>query len=264
MDPRQPRPESPLPAPSLAVSGPDGGEAPDRRRFLRRAGLAAAGAVGFSMPTFAALRDAAAQDGPTASPLGPSALGSTSTTAKANTVMAEADLLLLRTIESIERAAEDFYTNAVDTKLFTPVTAEVLRLFSRHHDEAAHLVQALIEADPAGAKAYEKKPAISNTVLEDELADALTTAAADADRAAGANGVLRIGFDLETSLVSTHLLALGLLETQLVAASIATILPVESQQAVVLGQLLDLSVSSYVPPFETETEALSPTRYAPA
>ena len=76
------------------------------------------------------------------------------------------------------------------------------------------------------------------------------------------NGVLQIAYQLEQAAAATYQFALGQIINQTVAGAAGSIEPVEAQHSVVLGQLLDLNPSDYLPAFQSQTGALSPQTYA--
>ena len=72
--------------------------------------------------------------------------------------------------------------------------------------------------------------------------------------------LLEIAYSIEEAAAATYLSALGLLQDKSNAESSATILPVESQHAVVLGQILNKAVTDYMPPFQNDLAGLGPGR----
>ena len=77
--------------------------------------------------------------------------------------------------------------------------------------------------------------------------------------------ILQIAFDVEGAAAGTYLFALGALESESALKLAASILPVESQHQVVLGQVLGKafsdSASEYVPNFENQGKALDPSKF---
>ena len=67
-------------------------------------------------------------------------------------------------------------------------------------------------------------------------------------------------YGVEEGAAATYLKALGVVDW-VVAGPAATILPIESQHAVVLGQLADLPETSWMPAFGTEQAAFDPAEY---
>ncbi len=240
-----------------------------RRRFLTRAATSttavAFGSTALTLPILAGT--AAAQETTGTATKGSAAPGTTAagptTTAAPGTALPTADAQLVRFAESVERAAVAAYEAAAGTRLFTPAEEELLRLFARHHGEHAEAHLGILNNDKVAAKTYEKKPAAANARLLSEvqrkLQDAVATTGGDA---AVKKAVLRVAYDLEEGAAATYLLALGALETQSVAGAAATILPVEGQHATVLGQILELSVSAFLPSFQSDAAQLSPSAYA--
>ena len=79
--------------------------------------------------------------------------------------------------------------------------------------------------------------------------------------AADENAVVDIAYMLENAAASTYLFALGALTSREALQLTASILPVESQHAVVLGSVLGKPATDYVPGFETTDAAVDPTKY---
>ncbi|HYF44869.1 MAG TPA: ferritin-like domain-containing protein, partial [Acidimicrobiales bacterium] len=93
-----------------------------------------------------------------------------------------------------------------------------------------------------------------NQALLDEFAPMIEEAE---DQAA----LLEIAKNLEEAAASTYFFALGVLQDTENALAVASILPIESQHAVVLGQALDQETEEFVPSFETQESALTPSEY---
>lgn len=249
MDPKQP---------SSAV------DSADRRAFLRRAAATAplfvVGSAAIGLPTLLAATAASAQtEGGTP---GSGGAGSTTTTAAPFTALPTTDLELLHFLESLERAGTVICDEVVATKAFDSADNEVFRLFGRHHTDQANALRTAVEADKAGADRYGKVPAAPNPTLLTELRAQITTATQNDDRAETATLATTLVYDLQNALAATCLFALGVLETQAVAGIVASILPVHSQQAVVLGQMLELPSADDLPSFERDADALSQSAYA--
>jgi hypothetical protein len=73
---------------------------------------------------------------------------------------------------------------------------------------------------------------------------------------------MQVAFNIETGAASTYQLAMGELTNWQSATAVATIQPIEAQHAVVWGQALGKPVDQWMPAFETDANALSPTTYA--
>ncbi len=196
--------------------------AASRRRFLRNAGLG--GAVLTLGSTLVP-----------ASRLMPAAW--------ASEVLTDADLAAFA--QSVELAAVAAYGAVIDTGLLDRAVAEVADTFSGHHAEhAAEFASfagdaATNEANQAVLDAF--SPQIAEATDQDAL--------------------LQIAQDLENGAAATYFYSLGILQDRDAAQAVATILPIESQHAVVLGQALGQDLTEYVPTFQGQDGALSPTEY---
>ncbi len=215
-------------------NGLAGTHATSRRRFLRRA--AAGGAVMF---------------GATAVPL--ATLVSSVPTAGAQTTKVEplssGDTELTRFAQSLELAAVEAYGAIERSRRLTGPVAETARMFAGHHrDHADALGKILTEG---GADAVTE----ANAAVVQFVTAALRNASDEA-------GVLRVAFDLEQGAAASYLLALGRIESVTTAGAAATILPVESQHAVVWGQVLELPEPDFLPAFGDVDGAFDPATYA--
>ena len=79
--------------------------------------------------------------------------------------------------------------------------------------------------------------------------------------AADQTALLELAFDLENAAAATYLYALGVIEATEPAQLVGSILPIEADHAVVLGQVLKKDVADYVPELETASSALKPADY---
>jgi hypothetical protein len=147
--------------------------------------------------------------------------------------------------QSVELAAVDAYTAAIETGLLDGSVVDVAEIFRRHHDEHAAAF-----AGVAGDAATDEANQAVLDVFAPQIADA-----ADQD------ALLQIAQDLENGAASTYFYSLGILQDRDAALAVATILPIESQHAVVLGQALGQDLDQYVPTFQGQDGALSPTDY---
>ena len=75
--------------------------------------------------------------------------------------------------------------------------------------------------------------------------------------------VVKLAYDTENAAAATYMFALGALQSADALKLTASILPIESAHAVVLAGVLGLTATdtTYLPPFETQKLALSPTAY---
>ncbi len=147
--------------------------------------------------------------------------------------------------ESVELAAVAAYGAAAGTGLIAAEVLPVAQMFAGHHQEHAGAFAGLAGDAATGAP---------NQALLDEFGPLIGAAP---DQAA----LLEIAFTLEQAAAATYLFALGALQSPEAAAATATILPVESQHAVVLGQALGKPTSDFIPSFETQSGALDPAMY---
>jgi rubrerythrin len=152
--------------------------------------------------------------------------------------------------QSVELALAEAYAELERSgKVATSNALEATRTFAAHHQEHA---AALGEA--AGSDA--------TTTPNRRLANmfrARLRSASD-ERAA-----LEVALELEDEAASTYLFALGVLEATGALQLAASILPVESQHAVVLASLLNQPPRETFSAFETQDQALRPDEFpAPA
>ena len=195
------------------------------RRSLLRSGVLGAGAVtiGGSVLSFASLLPAAAQEKPPE--------------------LADDDIAAFA--ESVELAAVEAYRAAVATgKLQSPVL-EVATMFAGHHAEHAKAF-----GGAAGSKASGK----ANPKLLEAIGGQLKAAK-------DPKAILGVAFDLENAAAATYMFALGALKSRAALALTASVLPVESQHAVVLGTALAKTPDDLIPAFETAEKAIDPAKF---
>jgi len=154
------------------------------------------------------------------------------------------DAAITAFLESIELAIVETY-GKVDAALLTPELAAEMARFTDHHREHA---AALAEA--AGDEATGEP----NRELLDDLDEPLA-------RAEDETAVLDLAFSLETSAAATYLFALGALEARGALELAASVLPVESAHAIVLGTALELPATELVPSFENQDAAFKPEAF---
>lgn len=151
--------------------------------------------------------------------------------------------------ESVELAAVAAYTAAAKTgKVTTPAVLNAAETFAMHHK--AH-------AAAFGAYAGDSAKAVANPKLVAAIGP-LITAATDQ------TAIVKIAYGLENAAASTYLFAIGALTDPTALKATASILPVESQHAVVLGHVLGESLGdtgTYIPAFINTSAAVSPTTY---
>ncbi len=147
--------------------------------------------------------------------------------------------------ESVELAAVEAYKAAAGSgKLAAPVV-EVGTIFAGHHQEHAQAF-----GGAAGAKATGKP----NPKLLEAVGGQLKAAKDQ-------KSILQIAYDLENAAVATYMFGLGALKSPQALALTASILPVESQHAVVLGSALGKSADDFVPAFETDAKKVDPAQF---
>ncbi|HVM07477.1 MAG TPA: ferritin-like domain-containing protein [Acidimicrobiales bacterium] len=147
--------------------------------------------------------------------------------------------------ESVELAAVEAYKAAADSgKLSAPVV-EAGTMFARHHQE---------HAEAFGGAAGDKASGKPNPTLLQAVGGQLKGAANE-------KAILQIAYDLENAAASTYLFGLGALKSEAALKLAASILPVESQHAVVIGQVLGKPATDFVPAFENQDKALDPAKF---
>lgn len=160
--------------------------------------------------------------------------------------LAETDLTLVKFAQGLELAAAAAYGVAVDTKLLDSSAGETARLFGRHHTDHAAALAGLIPKDQQ---------------ITSPNAAVVAAIVPQLDAASDQNAVLSVMYDVEEGAAATYLRALGVVDSWLVAGPAATILPIESQHAVVLGQLTGKPESEWMPAFGTTDAAFDPAAY---
>lgn len=161
----------------------------------------------------------------------------------AQSTPSEADIA--RFAASLEYAAVAAYQAAADTGKISRPVLDVATTFAGHHQD---------HGDAFASFVGEDVPA-NQTVL-DTFGPQIAQAADEA-------ALLEIAFGVENAAAATYLFALGVLENPDAVGAVASILPVEAQHAVVLGQALgkDLTDGGMVPSFETTDAALDPADF---
>lgn len=148
--------------------------------------------------------------------------------------------------ESVELTAVAAYTAAANSGLVTTkAVLDAATTFAGHHTEHAAAFGAAAGGDATGKL---------NQALLDALSPSLGAAKTE-------NDVLKIAYDLENAAAATYLFALGALESTVALQLTASILPVEAQHAVVLGQVIGADAATLLPSFETETGFVDPAKF---
>lgn len=152
------------------------------------------------------------------------------------------DLEIAAFAASVELAAVSAYRAAVDSgQLSEPVTA-LARLFGSHH--SAHA-------------------AALNDLLAEEIMepnDTLLSLTRLVEGSGDEASVLDVVLGIEEAAAATYYAALGTLDQQ-TAAAVATILPVESQHAVVLATVLERPRSQSLPVLQDDDAAFEAADY---
>lgn len=213
-----------------------------RRRFVRNLGMGAVafGAVGVSGVALAQGASAAEDSG------GGTGGGTDSASEGTTAELPGPDIDLVVFAQSLELAAVAAYQLAVDTNLLDPMAVETARTFGRHHGDHAEALGGLA----GDAATTEANPAVVEAVVP------------QIEGAGDQNALLQVLYGVEEGAAATYLLALGALESWQAAGPAATILPIESQHAVVLGQMLELPESDWMPAFGTTDAAFDPAELA--
>jgi len=148
--------------------------------------------------------------------------------------------------QSVELALAQAYAELASSgKVTTPDAVDATKAFAAHHqDHAAAL----------GALAASRATSIPNGRLAAMFA--VRVRDASDERAA-----LHVALALENEAASTYLFALGSLEATAALQLAASILPVESQHAVVLASLVDQAPRQTFPAFETQDQAVKPDEF---
>jgi hypothetical protein len=201
---------------------------PTRRQFLRGAGLSTA-AIAAGPAVLELTRFAAAGAQQAAGPT-PAELASFA--------------------ESIELATVAAY-GSFRPRLSKPAAVAAATTYPRHHQDHANAMGAL-----AGDKRTGKPNAPLLQTLQDRLA-----------RAQSENDVIQVAYDLEGGLASTYLFIISSTTDAAVLKACASVLPIDSQHAVVLGSLLGESTKDLTAPdkdqvgYETEDKHFDPSSF---
>ncbi len=237
-----------------------------RRRLLRTAALGGAavtiGAV--TVPLTGLIGTAWAQEGSTTTTEGgsttttaaggdtssttgpePALVSAPSTLAPGSSLRSAEVVQLAVFAESVELAAVAAYQLALDSGLLSDQVAEVAALFQGHHRQHAQLMHGYV-----GPQAV----TLPNQTLLLAVTPQLEAATSEPE-------VLEVAYGIEEGAAATYLFALGIPLDPLVAAKVAAILPVESQHAVVLGQVIGKPESDFIPPLQTLDGAFDPAQY---
>jgi rubrerythrin len=180
---------------------------------------------------------------PTGSPT--SAPQATTTTTLPPSRPQPTDIVFLSFAQSVELAAVQAYGLALNSTLLSDAVATVASAFQSHHRDHAQAF-----AGSAGKAAT----GLANQSLLTAFGPQFQAASSEAQ-------VLQAAFAVEMAAASTYTAALAQIIGTDPAYLVGSILPIEARHAVVLGQALNLDVSTYSPVFETAANALTPDQY---
>jgi hypothetical protein len=206
-----------------------------RRGFMRHLGIgsaAALGSVALPATVFATAAGAQASTG--------------NSDVDATDPVPPADVDALNLAAGLEAAASQACGQAVARRLLGAIDSENVRIFGDHH--LAH-ANSLVEVAGSGEANIEPNAAL--------LAE-LTAGIAGAD---DANALLVLMHELEEQLAATHQVLLGQLESNPAATAVGRVLPIDAQQATVMGQALDLPIADWLPNTQTTVGALDLAAY---
>jgi len=148
--------------------------------------------------------------------------------------------------QSIELALVQTYAAMTAAgNVATPAAVDAVTTSASHHEEHARAL-----GDVAGNAA--------TTTPNGKLVNWFR---AEVEKAGDERALLDIAYRLENDAASTYLFALGALEAPGALQLTASILPVESQHAVVLAELLGKDTRESFPTFQTQDQALKPDEF---
>jgi hypothetical protein len=225
----------------------------DRRRFLTRAAAGGAIAFGATMIPVATLLEGASAQTTAGTTAGTAAPGTTAAKKVVKPKIEGPDLTTFVFLQTIELAGVDLTKAIIDTGRLTNANAQTARDFAAHHQEHADKLATYL-----GSEALN----VANPKLVFELAPKISAAQTEAE-------LLDVAMQIEDGLTATCAYALGVLEGWATAEVVSTIMPVDSQQALVWSQLSEpdlqtwaKSITTYIPAFQSETGAFAPSKYA--
>ncbi|CAN5637937.1 MAG: twin-arginine translocation signal domain-containing protein [Iamia sp.] len=156
------------------------------------------------------------------------------------------DEKLVAHLASLSLAATQAYAQAVDpeTSPLPEPVVEIVRVFGVNHSAQAAALNALLPV------AVENP----NATYQEELG-------IEVSLASDLNTMLAVLRQMEESIAATHYVALGAIEDQNDAKTVAAAMPVVGQQAVVLGSLAEVPAAELVPDQQGATGNLPITSY---
>jgi len=181
----------------------------------------------------------------TGSPTTTSPAAATTTTTSPPDKPQPTDLVFLSFAQSVELAAVQAYGVALSSTLLGDAVAEPARAFQRHHLDHAQAFAGMAGKTATG---------VANQSL-------LAAFGTELQGAANEGQLVRAMFAIEMAAAATYTAGLAQILGTDPASLVASILPIESRHAVVLGAALNLDVNEYSPVFEPVTGALTPEQY---
>lgn len=156
----------------------------------------------------------------------------------------DAETALVMFAASLEFAAVATYASVLDSgKLSASATKTATRFQGHHRDHG---------------RAFN---AITLETTEKPNAKIVAAFGPRVKAAADEKALLELAYTVEEDLAATYLSTLGVLQDKSNAGVVASILPIESQHAVVLAQVLKKQIGDYLPPFQNDKQALDPSAY---
>ncbi|MDQ6840533.1 MAG: ferritin-like domain-containing protein [Actinomycetota bacterium] len=163
--------------------------------------------------------------------------------------LATMDKSLVAFVGSVELAVVNAYGEAAKTGKVTGDALTIAKTFAAHH---------LSHASALGRSAGDTGKGQPNP----KLTQSVTTMI---DSAPDQTAILKIVYGLENAAASTYLFVIGALSDPNALKATASILPVESQHAVVIGNMLGMSpgadTGTYIPAFLSTDAAVQPGQY---
>ena len=149
-------------------------------------------------------------------------------------------------VAGLELAAVEIYRRAGESALVGNTATQVFGAIQGHHQTHATILNGIV-----GEEAPVTEP---NAALLEQYGTIIEDAADEA-------AILEAVYDLEEAMAATHLEAIGEMEDSGDAGIVATVLPVESQHATLLGNMLDKEPTDYLIEFLSPQAALDPADY---
>jgi hypothetical protein len=156
-----------------------------------------------------------------------------------------ADLPFLAFAQSVELAIVNVYDQALGRGLLSVEIADFASDFQRHHRDHGQSFSGI------GGR-------VTASIANQSL---VTAFAARVQSATNERDVLQVLLDLETASASTYTVGLGQIVGTDPAYLVASILPIESRHAVVIGEAMNLSPSAFALAFESTSAGLTREQY---